>query len=147
MVELHTHSKMSEMVGVTDIKDIIKRAKKYGHKSVAITDYSVVHTFPFAYKETKKDKDFKAILGCEMYMVDDEKPMVKNPKDKLIEDETFVVFDLETMGLNSHENEIIEIGAIKVQGTRIVDRFSELVNPKKPIPQKIQELTDRKSVV
>lgn len=141
MVELHTHSKMSEMVGVTDIKDIIKKAKEYHHKSVAITDYSVVHTFPFAFKETKNDPDFKVILGCEMYMVDDEKPMVINPKDKLIEDETFVVFDLETMGLNSHEHEIIEIGAIKIQGTRIVDKFSELINPLKSIPLKIQELT------
>ena len=141
MVELHTHSKMSEMVGVTDIKELIKRAKSYGHKSIAITDYSVVHTFPFAYKETKKDEDFKVILGCEMYMVDDEKPMVKNPKDKLIEDETYVVFDLETFGLNSHEHPIIEIGAIKVQGTRIVDSFSQLINPGVPIPEKIQNIT------
>ena len=141
MAELHTHSKMSEMVGVTDIKDLIKRAKSYGHTSMAITDYSVVHTFPFAYKETKKDENFKVILGCEMYMVDDEKPMVKNPKDKLIEDETFIVFDLETFGLNSHEHPIIEIGAIKVQGTRIVDSFSQLINPGMPIPEKIQEIT------
>ena len=141
MVELHTHSKMSEMVGVTDIKELIKRAKSYGHKSIAITDYSVVHTFPFAYKETKKDEDFKVILGCEMYMVDDEKPMVKNPKDKLIEDETYVVFDLETFGLNSHEHPIIEIGAIKVQGTRIIDSFSQLINPGVPIPEKIQNIT------
>ena len=141
MVELHTHSKMSEMVGVTDIKDLIKRAKSYGHTSMAITDYSVVHTFPFAYKETKKDENFKVILGCEMYMVDDKKPMVRNPKDKLIQDETFIVFDLETFGLNSHEHPIIEIGAIKVQGTRIVDSFSQLINPGMPIPEKIQEIT------
>ena len=141
MVELHTHSKMSEMVGVTDIKDLIKRAKSYGHTSMAITDYSVVHTFPFAYKETKKDENFKVILGCEMYMVDDKKPMVRNSKDKLIQDETFIVFDLETFGLNSHEHPIIEIGAIKVQGTRIVDSFSQLINPGMPIPEKIQEIT------
>ena len=141
MVELHTHSKMSEMVGVTDIKDLIKRAKSYGHTSMAITDYSVVHTFPFAYKETKKDENFKVILGCEMYMVDDKKTMVRNPKDKLIQDETFIVFDLETFGLNSHEHPIIEIGAIKVQGTRIVDSFSQLINPGMPIPEKIQEIT------
>ena len=74
-----------------------------------------------------------------MYMVDDEKPMVKNPKDKLIEDETFIVFQpLETFGLNSHEHPIIERGAIKVQGTRIVDSFSQLINPGMPIPEKIQ---------
>lgn len=140
MVELHTHSKMSEMVGVEDIGDLIKRAISYGHKAMAITDYSVVHAFPFAYKAAK-GKDFKAILGCEMYMVDDTLPMVRDCKTGAIEDTTFVVFDLETFGLNSHKNEIIEIGAIKLKGTRIVDTFSSFVNPKKIIPKRISELT------
>ena len=140
MVELHTHSKMSEMVGVEDIGDLIKRAISYGHKAMAITDYSVVHAFPFAYKATK-GKDFKAILGCEMYMVDDTLPMVRDCKTGAIEDTTFVVFDLETFGLNSHKNEIIEIGAIKLKGTRIIDTFSSFVNPNKIIPKKISELT------
>lgn len=141
MVELHTHSKMSEMVGVEDISDLIKQAIAYGHKAMAITDYAVVHSFPFAYKAAK-GKDFKAILGCEMYMVNDNAEMVRSSKDVLIEEESFVVFDLETMGLNSHEHEIIEIGAVKLQGTRIVERYSQLVNPRKPIPKKIQELTN-----
>ena len=140
MVELHTHSKMSEMVGVEDIGDLIKRAISYGHKAMAITDYSVVHAFPFAYKAAK-GKDFKAILGCEMYMVDDTLPMVRYYKTGAIEDTTFVVFDLETFGLNSHKNEIIEIGAIKLKGTRIIDTFSSFVNPNKIIPKKISELT------
>lgn len=140
MVELHTHSKMSEMVGVEDIGDLIKCAISYGHKAMAITDYSVVHAFPFAYKAAK-GKDFKAILGCEMYMVDDTLPMVRDCKTGAIEDTTFVVFDLETFGLNSHKNEIIEIGAIKLKGTRIVDTFSSFVNPNKIIPKKISELT------
>lgn len=140
MVELHTHSKMSEMVGVEDIGDLIKCAISYGHKAMAITDYSVVHAFPFAYKAAK-GKDFKAILGCEMYMVDDTLPMVRDCKTGAIEDTTFVVFDLETFGLNSHKNEIIEIGAIKLKGTRIVDTFSSFVNPNKIIPKRISELT------
>lgn len=140
MVELHTHSKMSEMVGVEDIGDLIKRAISYGHKAMAITDYSVVHAFPFAYKAAK-GKDFKAILGCEMYMVDNTLPMVRDCKTGAIEDTTFVVFDLETFGLNSHKNEIIEIGAIKLKGTRIIDTFSSFVNPNKIIPKKISELT------
>ena len=140
MVELHTHSKMSEMVGVEDIGDLIKRAISYGHKAMAITDYSVVHAFPFAYKAAK-GKDFKAILGCEMYMVDDTLPMVRDCKTGAIEDTTFVVFDLETFGLNSHKNEIIEIGAIKLKGTRIVDTFSSFVNPNKIIPKRISEFT------
>ncbi|MBP6322399.1 MAG: PolC-type DNA polymerase III [Fusobacteriaceae bacterium] len=140
MVELHTHTKMSEMVGVNDVQEIIDRAISYGHKAVAITDYSVVHAFPFAYKAAK-GKEIKVILGCEMCMVDDTKPMIKNPKNIEIEEETYVVFDLETTGLNAHRNEIIEIGAIKLKGTRIVDRYSTFVKPEGRIPKKIQELT------
>ena len=140
MVELHTHTKMSEMCGVEDVKGIVGRALEFGHKAVAITDYGVVHAFPFAYKAAK-GKDIKIIFGCEMYMVDDSQPMVQNPKDVLIDEETYIVYDLETLGLNSHKNEIIEIGAVKLQGRRIVDRYSQLINPGKPIPKKIQEIT------
>ncbi|MGL4392453.1 MAG: PolC-type DNA polymerase III [Fusobacteriaceae bacterium] len=140
MVELHVHTKMSEMVGVDDISDIINRAVSYGHSAIAVTDYSVVHSFPFAYKAAK-GKDIKVLLGCEMYMVDDTQPMVRDSKDKLIEEEIFVVFDLETTGLNSHKNEIIEIGAVKLKGTRIIDRFSEFVKPAGMLPDKITELT------
>ena len=140
MIELHTHTKMSEMCGVEDVKGIVGRALEYGHKAVAITDYGVVHAFPFAYKAAK-GKDIKIIFGCEMYMVDDTQPMVQNAKDVLIDEETYVVFDLETLGLNSHKNEIIEIGAVKLQGRRIVDRYSQLINPGKKIPKKIQDIT------
>ncbi len=141
MIELHTHTKMSEMCGVEDVKNIIGRALDYGHKAVAITDYGVVHAFPFAYKAAK-GKDLKVIFGCEMYMVDDLQPIVENAKDVMIDEETYIVFDLETLGLNSHENEIIEIGAIKLQGRRIVDRYSQLINPRKKVPKKIQEITN-----
>lgn len=142
MIELHTHTKMSEMVGVATATDIINRAMSYGHRAVAITDYSVVHSFPEAYKATKGNDDFKAILGCEMSLINDKENIVRNPKNISFEDETFVVFDLETLGFNAHENEIIEIGAVKLKGTRIVDRFSQLINPQKPIPFKIQKLTN-----
>ncbi len=141
MVELHTHSKMSEMVGVEDISDLIKQAIAYGHKAMAITDYAVVHSFPFAYKAAK-GKDFKAILGCEMYTENDDAEMVEVGRSTSIEEESFVVFDLETMGLNSHEHEIIEIGAVKLQGTRIVEKIFTISNRKKTIPKKIQELTN-----
>ena len=145
MVELHAHTKMSEMVGVTDVEDLIKRAKEYGHKAIAITDYSVVHSYPVAFKTAKKfstdEEKMKAIFGCEMYMIDDEAPMVTNPKDKKIDDEEFVVFDIETTGLNSHTNEIIEIGAVKIKAGRIVDRYSQLINPGRPIPYHITEIT------
>ena len=145
MVELHAHTKMSEMVGVTDVEDLIKRAKEYGHKAIAITDYSVVHSYPAAFKTAKKfstdEEKMKAIFGCEMYMIDDEAPMVTNPKDKKIDEEEFVVFDIETTGLNSHTNEIIEIGAVKIKAGRIVDRYSQLINPGRSIPYHITEIT------
>jgi DNA polymerase-3 subunit alpha (Gram-positive type) len=140
MVELHTHSKMSEMVGVTDIKNIINRAEQYGHSSVAITDYGVVHSFPFAYKAAK-GKDIKVILGSELYMVDDISDIVTNSDNRLIAEEVYTVFDLETTGLNGHSNEIIEIGAIKLSGSRIVDKYSAFVKPERKIPKKITELT------
>ena len=145
MVELHTHTKMSEMVGVTDVEDLIKRAKEYGHKAIAITDYSVVHSYPAAYKTAKKlskdDDKMKVIFGCEMYMIDDEALMITNPKDKKIDEEEFVVFDIETTGLNSHTNKIIEIGAVKIKAGRIIDRYSQLINPGISIPYYITEIT------
>ena len=145
MVELHTHTKMSEMVGVTDVEDLIKRAKEYGHKAIAITDYSVVHSYPAAYKIGKKlskdDDKMKVIFGCEMYMIDDEALMITNPKDKKIDEEEFVVFDIETTGLNSHTNKIIEIGAVKIKAGRIIDRYSQLINPEISIPYHITEIT------
>ena len=145
MVELHTHTKMSEMVGVTDVEDLIKRAKEYGHKAIAITDYSVVHSYPAAYKIGKKlskdDDKMKVIFGCEMYMIDDEALMITNPEDKKIDEEEFVVFDIETTGLNSHTNKIIEIGAVKIKAGRIIDRYSQLINPGISIPYHITEIT------
>jgi len=145
MVELHTHTKMSEMVGVTDVEDLIKRAKEYGHKAIAITDYSVVHSYPAAYKTAKKlskdDDKMKVIFGCEMYMIDDEALMITNPKDKKIDEEEFVVFDIETTGLNSHTNKMIEIGAVKIKAGRIIDRYSQLINPGISIPYHITEIT------
>ena len=145
MVELHTHTKMSEMVGVTDVEDLIKRAKEYGHKAIAITDYSVVHSYPAAYKTgknlSKDDDKMKVIFGCEMYMIDDEALMITNPKDKKIDEEEFVVFDIETTGLNSHTNKIIEIGAVKIKAGRIIDRYSQLINPGISIPYHITEIT------
>lgn len=142
MVELHTHSKMSEMVGVTEVSDIIKRAKQYGHSAVAITDYGVVHSFPAAHKAASEN-GLKAILGCEAYMVDDTLAMVHNlQEDQELEKASFVVYDLETLGFNSHEGKIIEIGAVKIVEKRIVDRFSQLINPGQSIPQNIVDVTN-----
>lgn len=139
-VELHCHTKMSDMDAVSDVKDIIKRAKKWGMPALAITDHGVVQAFTDANHAVEKGDDFKIIYGVEGYLVDDERQMVENPAGQSFMD-TFVVFDLETTGLTPGKDAIIEIGAVKVSGGRIVDRFSRFVNPQRPIPFRIVELT------
>ncbi len=139
-VELHCHTKMSDMDGVSDVKDIIKRAKKWGHKAIAITDHGNVQSFPEANHALSKDDDFKVIYGVEAYLVDDLKSAVENEKGQRFTD-TFVVFDLETTGFNPTMNKIIEIGGVKVVNGVITERFSSFVNPQIPIPYEIEDLT------
>ena len=139
-VELHCHTKMSDMDGVSDVKDIIKRAMKWGHKALAITDHGDVQAFPDANHAIGKDDDFKIIYGMEAYLVDDLKGLVEHPMGQSFAD-TFVVFDLETTGFSPSKNQIIEIGAVKVVNGSITERFSTFVNPKVPIPYEIEQLT------
>ncbi len=139
-VELHCHTKMSDMDGVSDVKDIIKRAMKWGHKAIAITDHGDVQAFPDANHSIGKDDDFKIIYGMEAYLVDDLKGLVEHPMGQSFAD-TFVVFDLETTGFSPSKNQIIEIGAVKVVNGSIAQRFSTFVNPKVPIPFEIEQLT------
>ncbi|MCR5793388.1 MAG: PolC-type DNA polymerase III [Lachnospiraceae bacterium] len=139
-VELHAHTLMSEMDAVVDVQTLIKRAKKWGHKAVAITDHGVVQAFPEANHAIDKDDDFKIIYGMEGYFVDDLKEVVENVKGQSIHD-SFVVFDIETTGFSPIDNKIIEIGAVKVENGKITDRFSTFVNPDVPIPFRIEMLT------
>ena len=139
-VELHCHTKMSDMDGVSDVKDIIKRAKKWGHKAIAITDHGCVQAFPDANHALDHGDDFKVIYGVEGYLVDDLKEIVTNGRGQSL-DETYVVFDIETTGFSPVNNKIIEIGAVKVTNGEIVDRFSTFVNPEVPIPFEIEKLT------
>ncbi len=139
-VELHCHTKMSDMDGVSDVKDIIKRARDWGHKAIAITDHGVVQAFPDANHAVSPDDDFKIIYGMEAYLVDNLKNIVVNVKGQSLLD-TYVVFDLETTGFSPLNNKIIEIGAVKVTGGKITERFSGFVNPEVPITFKIEELT------
>ena len=142
-VELHCHTKMSDMDGVSDVKSIVKRAHDWGHKAIAITDHGVVQGFTDAnhYIETlDKDDPFKIIYGVEAYLVDDLQDIAINEKGQKL-DGTFVVFDLETTGFSPIQDKIIEIGAVKVENGRITDKFSTFVNPKIPIPFKITQLT------
>ncbi len=140
-VELHCHTKMSASDGVSEIKDIIKEAVSFGHKALAITDHGVVHAFPEAAIFVKEKKlDIKILYGMEGYLVDDTKALVTNSKGQSL-DSDYVVFDLETTGLNAKNVKIIEIGAVKVRNGEIIDRFSEFVNPGEPIPYRITDLT------
>ena len=146
-VELHCHTKMSDMDGVSDVKDIIKRAKEWGMPALAITDHGCVQAFPDAFHtfsgnafETIKTDPFKVIYGVEGYLVDDLKEVVVRSGDQSLRD-TYVVFDIETTGLSAKKNKIIEIGAVKVENGEIVDRFSAFVNPGEPIPFEIERLT------
>ena len=128
------------MDGVSDVKDIVKRAMKWGHKAIAITDHGDVQAFPDANHTVPSDSDFKVIYGVEAYLVDDLKGMVTDSQNQDL-DADYVVFDLETTGFSPETNRIIEIGAVKVQNGKIVDKFSTFVNPQVPIPFRIEQLT------
>jgi DNA polymerase-3 subunit alpha (Gram-positive type) len=159
-VELHCHTKMSDMDGVSEVKDIIKQAYKWGMPGIAITDHGVVqaltdanHAWEDLWKaESGKRKEagekrpdrqdfFKVVQGVEGYLVDDLKEIVINNKGQKIEGSTFVVFDIETTGFSPKKNKIIEIGAVKLKDGQILDRFSEFIDPGEPIPFNITKLT------
>ncbi len=137
-VELHMHTKMSQMDAMTDAKDLVENAISWGHKAIALTDHGNVQAFPDAY-HAAGDK-IKILYGVECYLVDDSSEIVTNGKDMALDGE-YVVFDLETTGLSPNTEAITEIGAVKVKNGQIVDTFNEFVNPGKPIPPKIVELT------
>ena len=139
-VELHCHTKMSDMDGVSDVKDIVKRAKKWGMPALAITDHGCVQAFTDANHVVDKDDDFKIIYGVEGYLVDDMKQLVDNSRGQSFDD-AYVVFDIETTGFSPLNNRIIEIGAVKVERGVITDKFSSFVNPDVPIPFRIEQLT------
>ncbi len=139
-VELHTHTFMSQMDAVVSVKSLIKQAKAFGHSAIAITDHNGLQSYPEAYKE--KD-GIKIIYGVEMNVIDDEVSVVHNLKDYHLIKETYVVFDTETTGFNAGSgDQMIEIGAVKLKDGEIIDRFDELIDPKRPIPSKITELTN-----
>ena len=138
-VELHCHTTMSDMDGVTDVKKLLKTAMGWGHQAMAITDHGVVQAFPDA-NHCVEGKDFKVIYGMEGYLVDDIKNIVTDSRGQSL-DSTFVVFDIETTGFSAVNDRIIEIGAVKVENGVITEKFSEFVNPERPIPFEIEKLT------
>lgn len=138
-VELHLHTQMSSMDGVTPVKTYIKRAIDWGHKAIAITDHGVVQAFPDAMNAADKS-DLKVIYGVEAYLIDDLGNAVFSPRGQNLDD-TYVVFDIETTGLSKGKEMITEIGAVKVADGKIIDRFSTFVNPQRPISAEITKLT------
>ena len=139
-VELHCHSKMSDMDGVSEVKDLVKRAKKWGMPAIAVTDHGCVQAFTEANHALDKGDTFKIIYGVEGYLVDDAKQLVENSRNQGFEG-AYVVFDIETTGFSAVKNRIIEIGAVKVVDGKITDKFSTFVNPEVPIPFQIEQLT------
>lgn len=150
-VELHCHTKMSQMDGVADETDIVKQAMKFGMKAVAITDHNGVQGFPHVFSKVtdynknlkEGEEPFKAIYGAELVMIDDSVDIVVRPNDTVMLDDTFVVFDFETTGFNAGgADSIIEIGAVKMKDGMIIEKYDELINPGRPLPQKITEVTN-----
>ncbi len=149
-VELHAHTKMSQMDGVADEVKLVETAMKWGHKAIAITDHNGCQAFPHVfnlvtkYNKGKEDKDkFKALYGTELTLIDDSVNIVLRPSDLKLLETTYVVFDLETTGFNAGgADSIIEIGAVKINNGEIIDRFDELINPGRKLPTKITELTN-----
>ena len=141
-VELHMHTQMSQMDAMTSASDLIKRAMSWGMKSIAITDHGVVQSFPEAHKLLGRDNpNMKVIYGVEAYLAPDKKSAVTNLKGQSI-DTTYCVLDLETTGFSPVTEKITEIGIMKLKDGKVIDKFSCFVNPEKPIPARVVEVTN-----
>ncbi|SHK33020.1 PolC-type DNA polymerase III [Alicyclobacillus tolerans] len=140
-IELHAHTNMSPLDGVIPVDKLIAEAARLGHKAIAVTDHGGVQAFPEAYGAAKKH-GIRAILGVEAYVIDDGARVVIRPQSIELDDTCeFVVFDTETTGLNAREDTLIEIAAVRMRGTEIVDTFSTLIQPERAYSQKVAELT------
>lgn len=132
-VELHAHTKMSEMDGVADIEQYLEKAFKWEHEAFAVTDHYSVQAFPKAQHKVKAlmkqypNRKFKMIYGCEMSLNEAQLIAVHNSKKQILADADFVIFDLETSGLSTRFDRIIEFGAIKIRNGMIIDRLQMFV--------------------
>ncbi|MFC7372207.1 PolC-type DNA polymerase III [Fictibacillus iocasae] len=139
-VELHLHTPMSQMDAVSSAASLVSQASKWGHPAVAVTDHAVVQSFPEAYSAGKKN-NIKVLYGVEVNLVDDGVPIAYNEAPRNLQDETYVVFDVETTGLSAVYNKIIELAAVKIHNGEIIDRFEDFANPHEPLSQTTIELT------
>ncbi len=142
-IEFHVHTKMSNMDAVTDVYEYIDQATKWGHEAIAFTDHNGLYAYPDIFKATK-GKDIKPIYGVELDFVDDTKFQITSghPEDKLLKDLTYVVFDIETTGLSSTRDKIIEIAAVKIESGLITERYQTFINPGESLSNFTTELTD-----
>jgi DNA polymerase-3 subunit alpha (Gram-positive type) len=139
-IELHLHTKMSAMDATADPTEAVKLAAKFGHPAVAITDHGVVHCFPEVAQAAKK-AGIKVIYGVEGYLVDDGVPIVIGAVAETLADTTFVALDIETTGFNPWKEDLLEIGALKIQNGKTIAEFKTLIRPGKIISEEIQKLT------
>ncbi len=147
-VELHLHTTMSNMDALTDVGAAVKQAAAWGHRAIAITDHGVASAFPDAMKAASKakvagtDENIKIIYGCEGYYVNDvDDRIVVHGSQNMTFDQEFVAFDLETTGLSSRTDRIIEIGAVLMKNGQEIDRFQTFVDPERKLDRKIVDLT------
>ena len=147
-VELHTHTMMSAMDGVIEAKSLVKAATSMGMKAIAVTDHNCVQAFPELFhavcdfNKGKEEQDkFKVLYGTELNIVNDDVSIIYQNKEYDLLDQEYVVFDTETTGFYAGSDQMIEIGAVKIKNGTITDRFDELINPNRKLPQKIVELT------
>ena len=147
-VELHTHTMMSTMDGVIDAKALVKHALKLGHKAIAVTDHNAVQSYPdlfHAVTDANKGKTgedrFKVLYGAELNVVNDDIDFIFNLQEYDLLRQEYVVFDTETTGFYVGSDQMIEIGAVKIKDGQILDRFDEFIDPKRPLPKKIVDLT------
>ena len=139
-VELHLHSQMSVQDGVGSMDQYCKLAKSMGHTAIAITDHGVVQGYPDAQKAAKK-YGLKMLYGSELYMVDDQQIYVFNPSKVRLNSSSYVVFDLETTGLSTYYDRIIEFGAVKVEKGLVTQSLDIFINPERKISSKIESIT------
>ncbi len=139
-VELHLHTKMSNMDALTDTAAVIKQAISWGHPAIAITDHGVAQSFPDAW-HTAKGK-IKILYGVEGYYVNnlDDRIAVHGPQDQNFADE-IVCFDIETTGLKVEREAITEIGAVVLRNGEVAERFQTFVNPNRRLTPEIVGLT------
>lgn len=139
-VELHLHTTMSTMDAVGNIDKYIDTAVRWGHKAIAVTDHGGIQIFPKA-QNAAKGKPIKLIYGMEGYVIEDKYTVAYQPNNRPLDKTIYVALDLETTGLSSRHDAIIEFGAVKIKDGLVIDSYQTFINPKQKLPQKIKELT------